>query len=147
MVPSLSSSVVAVHARLLAWDLSKVKRHAVEAGLYTADEIDAVETEYKKWLALAVASNDGIPISTAIDPLWHEHIIFTQDYTEMGKVIAGRYIHHRPAVLDDEKELVRQFGAKTLSLYQKYFGTPDPKYWGSVVCRCDGRCGRDISVQ
>jgi len=147
MVPEVCNAVVAVHARLLAWDLSKVKRHAVKAGLFSADEIDAVEAEYKKWLALAVTSNDGIPISTEIDPLWHEHIIFTQDYTDMGKTIAGRYIHHRPAILDDEKELARQFSARTLSLYEEHFGTPNPKYWGSVVCRCTGGDCNEISLQ
>ena len=135
------SPVMAVHARLVAWDLSVVKKHAVEQGLYPVSEIDRVEAEYKKWLALAIATDEGIPISMEIDPLWHDHIIFTEDYTRMGLEVAGRYIHHRPAVLDDEKALRRGYAQLTLSLYRENFGEPDPKYWGHVVCKCDGRCG------
>lgn len=131
------SSVTAVHARLAAWDLSVVKKHAVQVGLYPADEIDAVEAEYKKWLALAIVyRNEPIPISAAIDSMWHHHIIFTQDYTAMGVAMTGKYLHHRPSILDDKKDLERAFDAKTLIRYKQHFGTPDPKYWDSVLCKC-----------
>jgi hypothetical protein len=33
----------------------------------------------------------------AIDKVWHEFILFTEEYTEFCKNTVGHYIHHRPS--------------------------------------------------
>jgi hypothetical protein len=127
--------VSAIHARLVAWNMSTVKKYAVEKGIYTAEEIDAVEAEYKKFLALCVAYPDSnFPVSRKVDDLWHTHLLFTQDYAAMCQEQVGHFLHHRPKILDDEAGLKRAFG-DTLGYYARAFGTPDPTYWDDVVCR------------
>lgn len=122
---------------LKTWDLSTIKRYMVQKGIYPAVSIDRAEDEYKRWLALALAyRGQSVPISAALDPFWHTHIIFTENYSQMGHAVVGRYIHHRPSILDDEHELKRAFSIKTLILYREHFGSPDMHFWDSVLCKC-----------
>jgi hypothetical protein len=113
-----------------------IKRYVVEQGLYAQDEVGVVEREYKRWMALAVChSNMNIAMSRAVDNFWHAHILFTQDYTAMCQEIFGKYIHHRPCILDSGKALDRFFRENTIELYRRHFGSPDPKYWNAAICQ------------
>lgn len=135
------SSVQSTYQGLERWDMDVLKRYLTNNGIYTADEIDEAEAEYKKWLALAfseVADGRSIPVSAKIDDFWHTHILFTQDYTAMCREFAGGYLHHRPSILDDEKALMRSFADRTLALYREHFGTPKPTFWNRAVCKCAG---------
>lgn len=119
-------TVMGVYAAMNLWDMSVVKKCAVGKGVYTAMEIDAVEAEYKKFLALCVAyPNSNFPVSKKVDDLWHTHLLFTQDYQRMCNECAGHFLHHRPKILDDEAGLKRSFG-DTLGAYERSFGEPNP---------------------
>ena len=52
---------------------------------------------YKKFLYLAAISNEVSP-SPDVDIVWHEHILFTQDYFERWSKILGKTIHHHPEI-------------------------------------------------
>lgn len=135
--PVPESPVRGFYQALKAWDLSIIERYVVQKGIYVALDVGLAAEEYRRWLAIALAyRGEAVPISAALDPFWHTHIIFTENYSAMGQAVAGRYIHHRPSVLDDEKELNRAFSIKTLALYRQHFGKPDMRFWDSVLCKC-----------
>lgn len=123
--------------RVEDWDMSPVKQYLVKTGVYAQAEIDDVEAEYKKYIAMCAAHpGEFIPVALKLDAFWHQHILFTQDYTAMSEKVVGRYIHHRPCILDDEQRLEEAFESKTLELYSRYFGKPNRYYWDSTMCTC-----------
>jgi len=128
------TSIEQTYARLCRWDCNKIKKHAVKKGLYTAEEIDGVETEYKKYLAICIAfPKQSFPTPAKLDAFWHEHILFTQDYAAMCQSVSGYFLHHLPFV-DGEKA---DASGKYL-LEQKYllmFGEAPNSMWSA-----DGLC-------
>lgn len=56
-----------------------------------------------------------------IDEFWHNHILYTQHYSQDCLRIFGRYLHHQPASPDEDAEkLVREY-IKTKQLYLEEF--------------------------
>ncbi len=130
----LGGSVEDIYAKLLAWDMSVVKRYAVEKGLYTVDEIDEVEAEYKRFLALTLAyPKTRIPVAGKVDILWHTHIIFTGDYRKLGDYMGG-YIDHRPSILDAGMDMNAEFADMTIPLYELHFGAANRSIWAKALC-------------
>ena len=125
-----------VFDELKQWDISEVKKYLLAKGVYTAGEIDDIELEYKRFLALAITNRGTpVPISEKVDPMWHTHIMFTHNYMDMSMKVNGAYIHHIPAADDDLEMLTEPFEKNTLSLYRAAFGEPDPKYWNARCCK------------
>jgi hypothetical protein len=87
--------------RLNAWDLSIVKKKVVRDGLFAAGEVDAIEQQYKHFLALSCAQDAPLHVDPRMDDFWHAHILFTQDYAAMCQAVAGQFLHHRPSILDE----------------------------------------------
>ncbi|MGN6148788.1 MAG: hypothetical protein ACTHPD_09640, partial [Rhizomicrobium sp.] len=87
--------------RLNAWDLSIVKKKVVRDGIFAADEVDAIEQQYKHFLALSCAQDAPLHVDPRMDDFWHAHILFTQDYAAMCQAVAGQFLHHRPSILDE----------------------------------------------
>lgn len=58
-----------------------------------------------------------------IDECWHNHILYTKDYTQDCLAIYGNYLHHQPAD-ESEPELIKLAAefAKTKELYLAEFG-------------------------
>ncbi len=95
-----------IYNRVLNWDLSKIKEYVVSKGLYTKSEINVVETEYKRYLAICFTfPEQSFPTPVKIDALWHQHILFTQDYANMCEVVADRFLHHFPFSNDGKLNL------------------------------------------
>jgi len=129
-------AVSELYAQLQRWDMTTVKRYCVQKGFYTADEVDGIEDEYKKFLALTLAYPDTrIPIAGKVDTLWHTHIIFTEDYRKFGDYMGG-YINHRPSILDEGMDLDGEFKQNSLPLYELHFGTVNRAVWNKALCCC-----------
>ena len=98
------SEVATYLDRLNAWDLSVVKAQVIRKNIFRADEVDALERDYKYFLALScVADSGAVPVDRRVDEFWHAHILFTQDYAAMCKAVAGQFLHHRPSILDEAR--------------------------------------------
>ena len=111
--------------RLAAWDLSQIKSHAVRKGLFRADEIDGVELEYKRFMALGcVYGSNAAPLSQRVDDFWHAHILFTEDYAAMCQAVAGQFLHHRPTLDEGDESKSSNF-----DLYEASFGAPSKAWW------------------
>lgn len=133
---ALCAQVESLYARLQGWDMSTVKRYCVEKSLYSADEIDGIEDEYKRFLALTIAyPGVNIPIGDKVDTLWHTHIIFTEDYAKFGDYMGG-FLHHRPSILDADMDLDDEFATNSIPLYERHFGKANPVAWSKALCCC-----------
>ncbi len=86
-----------------ALELQKYGKKAVEKKLLNAGELDEALREYRQFLLLLwinhIMSNDTPVVPTErADRIWHEHILFTEPYHELGDALIGRYIHHKPGL-------------------------------------------------
>ncbi|MHB8710100.1 MAG: glycine-rich domain-containing protein [Minisyncoccota bacterium] len=137
----MTSTTGRAFARLLEWDISTIKLYAIQKGLYTAEEIDAVEIEYKKYLALCVGyPKAAFPTPLKLDDLWHQHILFTQDYHAMCQSVCGKYLHHQPFV--GKKKANPSGRVKLHAKYVREFGEQPNAMWVGANCnKCDGDDG------
>ena len=115
------SSAQQHYSMLSDWNLSKVREYLVEKEKYDESTALAMEIEYKRFLALTLALDTkmNVPVSAEVDPFWHTHIIFTHDYTNMCHALGGVYVHHVPAVTEEERgRLCDSYRESTLTLYK-----------------------------
>jgi hypothetical protein len=95
---------------------------------YNIDEIEALSIfeETKKWLWLCYEypnseKNINLLIDDSmiiIDEMWHNFILFTNDYHEFCQSNFGRYIHHQP-ITNKERENWNKDSSKSLSEYKE----------------------------
>lgn len=93
--------------------------------------------EYRKWLAIRIAATDPVfqsaylhefdrsPAmpSKHIDSAWHRHILFTHEYAQFCKRVAGRMLHHRPCT---KANVCSMDTRPTFTAYEHLFGlVPD----------------------
>lgn len=85
--------------------------------------------EYKKFMYLAAVSNVMVSPSEIIDIVWHQHLIYTESYTEFCNLL-GKQIQHIPSThLPSEKDKYKIAKERTLMLYQNEFGPAPFQYW------------------
>ncbi|MDQ3014824.1 MAG: hypothetical protein M3Q73_03100 [bacterium] len=102
--------------------------------------------DMKKFLYLCGASTEGKPFAPTepIDELWHNFILFTEDYTKFCREHFGRFIHHRPRRRDDLPSKDNAI-KHTLQKAQQLFG-PLSVNWqfkrpdGTVIHNSDSDC-------
>ncbi|MAZ40340.1 MAG: hypothetical protein CMF49_09515 [Legionellales bacterium] len=82
---------------------------------------------YKRFLWLLVKYPDVQLVPTRdIDEVWHNHILYTKNYTQDCQALCGRYIHHIPSDPDNTFELTSLSSnfEETKRLYQQEFNEP-----------------------
>lgn len=97
------------------------------SGVYTHRAIQ----EYKKFVFLVTIADQPLSPSTAIDRVWHYHLLYTHSYWDefCGKILQ-RPLHHSPSSGEPEMgiEYYHQY-CKTIELYRSYFGMPPEDIW------------------
>jgi hypothetical protein len=112
----------------------RMKLADAEEGIgYSEDALDLREGEYRKFLALHLASPDAeIAPCKMVDEFWHQHILDTHAYHEDCDTIFGGYLHHFPYFgmrgEADAQALVDAYAA-TLEHYRASFGEPPEDTW------------------
>ncbi len=96
------------------------------------DEAVACEVfeEFKRYAWLCATTGEALAPTKIIDEMWHNFILFTEDYQEFCRVTLGRFFHHRPTRRgqihgEDNGESATQ---KTTRMATEAFGTLS-KYW------------------
>lgn len=122
--------------KISEWDMSHVRRMMEDQG-FNADAIMEMETEYKRFIFIAVV-NGRATIAAPLDPFWHTHVLFTRDYARFGQHIVGKTLHHTPVAKSRTGPLQPQYN-RTREQYKEIFGFPSPVWWPDKgqVCRCD----------
>jgi len=86
--------------------------------------IKVCEKLYKRFLWLNVKyPGHGLVPTLEIDEFWHNHILYTKDYTNDCQQLFGHYLHHQPSDGNDEEQLLSGFEI-TKQLYTKEFNEP-----------------------
>jgi hypothetical protein len=74
-------------------------------------------------------------ISRQLDPFWHAHILFTENYVAFCDKVVGEYMHHRP--LDHanvpELRLVRRLYDYSAVVIRQIFSIVDDDFWPTKV--------------
>jgi hypothetical protein len=130
-----------------ALDLNPIKMklaHPQSGEGWSAEHVDAIETEYRRFLYLmkAFPSEQTAPLED-VDTFWHYHILDTMKYAADCEQVFGYFLHHYPylgMVGEDGPEILEQAGERTRALYESIFGEP---YLRTDVAAVDGAwCGR-----
>ncbi|KPQ31436.1 MAG: hypothetical protein HLUCCA11_23735 [Phormidesmis priestleyi Ana] len=81
--------------------------------------------EYKKYIFLAAIAEGMVSPSSAIDCVWHYHLLYTYSYWEelCGKILK-KSLHHYPG--DSGASERYEY---TIELYESYFGSPPADIW------------------
>lgn len=117
-------------------DLSNVRLKLAdpeEGHGYLTEQLDLMEGEYRKFLALHLAFPDAdIVPCKLVDEIWHQHILDTRAYHEDCDAIFGRYLHHFPYFgmrgREDAEALMDAY-ADTIERYRDAFGEPPDQTW------------------
>ena len=118
--------------RCAEFDLSRVERRLSEHGLLPESWIDECVLEFRRYMILNLVQPNKQPMfSPYVDEVWHQTILFTRMYHELGESVAGKYFHHEPLDGDDPTdEIVEDTAAfdEFRATYEGLFG-PLPDIW------------------
>jgi hypothetical protein len=128
-------------------DLSNVRMKLAdpeEGHGYTEPQLDVMEDEYRKFLALRLAYPDAdvVPCKL-VDEIWHQHILDTAAYREDCDAIFGRFLDHFPYFgMRDEQDAqaLEDAYADTIDHYRDAFGEPPADSW--ITVGASSRCKR-----
>ena len=141
---TLSQSFGCAMEDIQALDLSmiKLKLQDVEEGPgWTSEKCDAMEVDYRRFLALKRAYPDvEIVPNKEVDLFWHQHILDTEKYAQDCEALFGTFLHHYPYFgMQGEEDYARLCAAfsETQSLYEAHFGSEGGAgvKGGSTKCR------------
>jgi hypothetical protein len=127
-----------------ALDFTMIKRKLQdeEEGLgWAPEQCDAVEVDYRRFLALQRAYPDQeIVPNRLVDTFWHQHILDTAKYNKDCQAIFGSFLHHYPYFgMNGEEDYAALCSAfeETRSLWEVYFGEDAPR---SPKAKCRAKC-------
>jgi hypothetical protein len=103
---------------------------------YGPDQLDLMEAEYRKFLAMHVAYPDAeIVPCKLVDEIWHQHILDTIAYRDDCDAIFGSFLDHFPYFGmrgDDDAQALADAYCDTLEIYERDFGVPQEGTWISA---------------
>lgn len=125
---ALSESSTDVVNKILNFNLDKVEQRLTSKYSWSEPLAKLAITEYKKFIALQVLTKEYQSMFSAfVDSVWHNHILFTKDYTEFCLAVFGHYLHHEPNDNEKATNSASSFDTFTKN-YEKHFGSL-PKIW------------------
>ncbi len=115
----------------------QVSRDYLERGIVALGQYYAVAV-----LDPANAHAVGVPV----DPFWHAHILFTEQYCRFCDDVVGEYMHHVPLDRTDDSKVrnVCELYDYTLQVLPRFFVEVDPTFWpvatsdSEVICMHKG---------
>ncbi len=105
-------------------DFSKVAKKVAHDHGFDERYVERGILALKQYYAIAVLDPLNMhAVSTEVDPFWHTHILFTEDYAEFCQKLVGTYVHHTPLDEDDsaEVERIKRLYAWTLQSFDEVF--------------------------
>jgi hypothetical protein len=121
--------------RLIAlenFDLHRVTNRIQEKALLPESWIEEATLEFRRFLSLKVLFNEPVGmISPYVDEVWHQTILFTHLYIELGHQIGSGYIHHEPNDGDDASVIdpgIEDGGEAFRRMYGDAYGDL-PAFW------------------
>lgn len=119
-----------------ACDFNRYFEKAVELGLIEKDaDREAMIFGLKQYYAIAMLDPaNGHAISDVLDPLWHVHMLFSEEYAAFCENVVGQYMHHTPLLKDDgpARTKVRALYDYTLGRLGECFAEVDGRMWPAL---------------
>ena len=157
MVQSLADSVLVPmnYAHYLALEAidqhyfvdvrKKVKQ---EHPTFTNDFLDLGILYLKRYYAIHVLDPLNPPaMSLPLDPFWHSHILYSEDYFAFCNKVFGEYLHHIPLLFEDvvADQFVKSMYEHTYARHEEIFGTVDQTMFPKLDAKINpgetmGRC-------
>lgn len=108
----------------------------------TAAQAELLFGELKKYLILC-QSQPGLPMySCRIDAVWHQFMLFTQDYQRFCDEHLGHFAHHEPELPGAAPSSAATSREQFLELYEQHFGAPSALWDDWQGLRADTRLRR-----
>lgn len=137
----LGPEKTAILEKLDAWPMRPVAEKLVESGALLVGEVDEYILYYKRFMGfkgITPRVRCGM-FSDKVDAVWHQHILFTQDYAEFCQEIFGRFIHHVPCnIMDLSDEAMVEYGV-WLTDYEEVYGPWPPDLAREVAAAVGAR--------
>ncbi|MCA1558006.1 MAG: hypothetical protein LC731_05635, partial [Acidobacteria bacterium] len=117
---------------LFSFQAPFLEEKLLDSGVFqTPEELHEAFTELKKYFLLNELNGSPFSmISLRVDTVWHEFILFTEEYHKFCERFFGKYIHHSPATSTKgtipDKEIVEVAKLEFMRAYQKEFGALHP---------------------
>jgi hypothetical protein len=169
--PSMLVDTEGILTRAISFQMDDVvERYAKEQGL-PLEVAREHERELKRYLAVCASDpTTSYGMRGPIDEFWHTFIIFTQEYATFCDHVAGRFLHHSPAVAREGEAAADGSGStkegyvRFLEVYESTYGEAPPRHlWprplkhesadqvfdgcGCTTCSCvGGGCSCAIAV-
>ncbi|HEX4799366.1 MAG TPA: hypothetical protein VFV22_02405 [Candidatus Paceibacterota bacterium] len=125
--------------RLTFIDVSDFNRYfekAVELGLISREaDRDAMIFSLKQYYAIAMLDPaNGHAVSDVLDPLWHAHMLFSEEYHQFCVEVVGEFMHHTPLPKEDGamRTKVRSLYDYTLVRLRECFSHVDERMWPTL---------------
>lgn len=135
--------IPATQAVAMSYPMAQVVARYVQDNPDAATHARVHEQELKKYLFLcAKYPNQGWPMITTLDELWHTFIIFTKEYHEFCRQLGVEYLHHQPFGGTEDKEAIQTAYDQFLILYRQEFGEVQSAIWPKTLF---GDCGSGCS--
>lgn len=102
------------------------------------------ERELKRYLALcAIYPEQNFHMfSNSVDNLWHTFLIFTKDYKNFCKNVAGKFLHHVPIENKSEEDVSAK--NKFIDKYSSTFNEkPSTTIWSTLESSNGADCNPD----
>jgi hypothetical protein len=139
---SASEALALLDARLSLTGVRAKLADPEEGKGYRVEQLDLLEQEYRRFLAMHLAYPDAeIVPCTIVDEIWHQHILDTIAYRQDCDAIFGEFLDHFPYFGmrgEDDAQALADAYADTLEIYEREFGTPPDGTWISAdAARCN----------
>ncbi|MCA9361741.1 hypothetical protein KC906_00040 [Candidatus Kaiserbacteria bacterium] len=130
-----------VHQERLAYidscDFSRYFDKAVELDLISGNvDREAIIFALKQYYAIAMLDPaNGHAVSDVVDPLWHAHMLFSEEYAQFCSIVVGEYMHHTPLLKNDDamRMKVRALYDYTLLRLRECFSHVDERMWPALL--------------
>lgn len=114
----------AIKKSIEAIDLSQVVVRLVKNEKWRRYEAEEACQQYRRFLFLLKKYDAAGTLSPSldIDEVWHNHILFTQQYHRDCELIFGNYLHHNPFMDPAFSALNAEAFEKTQNLHYQEYG-------------------------
>jgi hypothetical protein len=139
----LPEGTLAMLEKLETAQFSYVREKLSKSGEIAPERMDAVEIEFKKFMAISYLEDRPIGMSSKeVDAFWHQFILFTRSYFDFCMTTFGQFIHHQPNTSATPLEPAGSDNFR--NAYTTYFGEI-PEMWLKNEQPCTDCCSNDCS--
>lgn len=99
-LPQLGEAIASDYEEALAFRAPYLIERVIEEGIATTvDEAEALFLEVKRYIVMSHACTPrwGVPANSCrVDEVWHNFVLFTQEYADYCQQHFGRFMNHAP---------------------------------------------------